>query len=71
MRHALSCGDAMPGCSARFEEDRREQILELVAAHAREAHGVTDVTPDLLQTMGATSSPPEPRSAGCPGHHAP
>ncbi len=34
----------MPGCSALFEEDSRELILERVADHAREAHGVTDVT---------------------------
>jgi predicted small metal-binding protein len=53
MKFKLSCGDAMPGCSARFEEDSRERILELVAAHAREAHGVTDVTPEMLEAMGA------------------
>ncbi len=53
MKFTLSCGDAMPGCSARFEEDSRERILELVAAHAREDHGVVDVTPEMLEVMGA------------------
>jgi predicted small metal-binding protein len=53
MKFKLSCGDAMPGCSARFEDDSREVILEQVAVHAREAHGVVDVTPEMLEAIGA------------------
>jgi predicted small metal-binding protein len=53
MKYTLSCGDAVPGCSARFEEDSRELILQKVAAHAREDHGVVDVTPEMLEAMGA------------------
>ena len=30
MKFKLSCGDAMPGCSARFEDESRERILEQV-----------------------------------------
>ena len=52
MKFTLACGDAMPGCSARFEEDSRERILELVAVHAKEAHGVSDVTPEMLEAIG-------------------
>ena len=52
MKFKLFCGDAMPGCSARFEEDSRERILERVADHAREAHGVTEVTPEMLEAIG-------------------
>jgi predicted small metal-binding protein len=57
MKFKLSCGDAMPGCSARFEEDSRELILEKVSVHAREAHGVTDVTPEMLDAIGANIVP--------------
>jgi predicted small metal-binding protein len=57
MKFRLSCGDAMPGCSARFEDDSREVILEQVALHAREAHGVTDVTPEMLEAIGANIVP--------------
>ena len=53
MKFTLSCGDAVPGCSARFEEDSRERILELVSAHARQDHGVEDVTPEMLEAMSA------------------
>jgi predicted small metal-binding protein len=57
MKFKLSCGDAMPGCSARFEEDSRDLILEKVAVHARDAHGVTDVTPEMLEAIGANIVP--------------
>lgn len=53
MNFTLSCGDSMPGCSARFEEDSRELILEQVSVHAREVHGVTEVTPEMLEAIGA------------------
>jgi predicted small metal-binding protein len=57
MKFKLSCGDAVPGCSARFEEDSRERILELVSAHARKDHGVTDVTPEMLEAMAGNIRP--------------
>lgn len=57
MKFTLSCGDAVPGCSARFEDESRDRILELVAAHAREDHGVADVTPEMLEAIGANIVP--------------
>ena len=57
MKFKLSCGDAMPGCSARFEDESRDRILEQVSVHAREAHGVTDVTPEMLTAIGANIVP--------------
>ena len=53
MKFTLSCGDAVPGCTARFEDDSRERILEQVAAHARDDHGVQEVTPEMLAAIGA------------------
>lgn len=57
MKFTLACGDAVPGCSARFEEDSRDRILELVTVHAREAHGVADMTPEMLDAIGANIVP--------------
>jgi predicted small metal-binding protein len=57
MKFMLSCGDAMRGCSARFEDESRDAILEQVAAHARADHGVTDVTPEMLEAIGANIVP--------------
>jgi len=57
MKFTLSCGDAVPGCSARFEDESRDHILEMVVAHAREDHGVTDVTPEMLEAIGGNIVP--------------
>ena len=57
MKFKLSCGDAVPGCSARFEEDSRERILEQVTVHARDDHGVVEVTPEMLDAIGANIVP--------------
>jgi predicted small metal-binding protein len=57
MKFQLSCGDAVPGCSARFEDESRDRILEQVVAHARNDHGVTDVTPEMLEAIGANIVP--------------
>lgn len=53
MKFKLTCGDAVPGCSARFEEDSHELILEQVTMHARDAHGVVEVSPEMLAAIGA------------------
>ena len=60
MKFKLSCGDAVPGCSARFEEDSKDRILELVAAHARNDHGVVDVTQEMLTAIAANIKPVVP-----------
>lgn len=57
MKYQLSCGDAVPGCSARFEDESRDRILEQVAAHAREDHGVAEVTPEMLEAIVANIVP--------------
>ena len=57
MKFKLSCGDAVPGCSARFEDESRDRILEQVAAHARDDHGVAEVTPEMLEAISANIVP--------------
>ena len=49
----LARGDVMPGCPARFETPDRDLLLCPVAGHAAEAHGITDITPDLRQAIEA------------------
>lgn len=47
----LACGDVMPGCSARFENADHDQLMAQVAEHAGSAHGLTDITPEVLRTI--------------------
>jgi predicted small metal-binding protein len=51
MTFKLACGDVMPGCTARFESNDRNQLMEEIGAHAATAHGITEVTPDVRQAI--------------------
>jgi predicted small metal-binding protein len=53
MTFKLACGDVMPGCSAHFENSSRDALLTDVARHAAAAHGITDITPDILRTVNS------------------
>ena len=46
------CGDVVPGCTARFHGSE-EDILAAVAVHAREDHGVEDISPELVAQVRA------------------
>ncbi len=47
----LACGDVMPGCPARFESADRDGLMDQVATHAAEAHGITEITPEVQQAV--------------------
>ena len=48
------CGQLVPGCEARFEAESEEEILRHVAGHAREAHGMDEVPPEVVDQVRAT-----------------
>jgi predicted small metal-binding protein len=49
----FACGDVIPGCSARFSASDEDGIFAQVAGHASREHGVTDITPELVQAVRA------------------
>ncbi len=51
MTLSLSCGDVMPGCAATFSAETEDDLLAQVGPHAAEAHGVTEVTPEVLEAV--------------------
>lgn len=53
MTFKLACGDVMPGCTARFEAPDRDTLLTQVAEHAAQAHGITEITPDVLEAVSS------------------
>ncbi len=53
MTYSLSCGEVMPGCAASFEADTEEELLAQVGPHAADAHGVTEITPEVLESVRA------------------
>lgn len=47
----LACGDVMPGCSTRFENTNRADLMNDVAQHAAAAHGITSITPEIFTAI--------------------
>jgi predicted small metal-binding protein len=47
----LRCAEVVPGCNATFEAPDDEGILRQVVVHAREAHGMDEVPPDLADEV--------------------
>ncbi len=45
----LTC--IVDGCQQRLRADNEPELLEQVARHAAEAHGISDMPPDLLQQV--------------------
>lgn len=48
MSKEIECGKVVPGCKFKAHAETEEELLKQVADHAREAHGVTEVSPELL-----------------------
>ncbi len=50
------CGELVPGCGAAFSAESEEEILEHVAVHAREEHGMDEVPPEVVDKILASIS---------------
>ena len=53
MTFKLACGDVMPGCSARFEDETQDGLLGQVAAHAAADHDIAEITPEVRAAVEA------------------
>jgi len=47
----FSCGDVVPGCTATFRESSEASLLEQIARHARDDHGLTELSPELVAAV--------------------
>jgi predicted small metal-binding protein len=47
----FTCGAVVAGCTASFSAETEEGILEQVAVHAREEHGMTEVPVDVISQV--------------------
>ncbi|MEZ4585004.1 MAG: DUF1059 domain-containing protein [Gemmatimonadales bacterium] len=53
MAKQLACGDVVPGCTYVAKAESEADLMQQVAKHASEAHGVKEITPDLLAKVKA------------------
>ena len=49
----IACADVVPDCSFTASAATEEELLKKVIAHAKQAHGITEVTPDLAEQVKA------------------
>jgi predicted small metal-binding protein len=50
------CGALVPGCPTTFQGASEEEILQQVAAHARDEHGMDEVPPEVVDKVRAEIS---------------
>jgi len=53
MAKILKCGDLMPGCSFVAERKDMAEVTAKGAEHAKTAHGMTSIPPDLAAKVQA------------------
>jgi predicted small metal-binding protein len=45
------CRDVVPGCAYVTRDEDEEQLFEQISSHAREAHGMDEVPPEVADTI--------------------
>lgn len=53
MAKQIACNDVMKGCAFTATATTEEELLAKAAAHAREKHGVREITPELAAKVKA------------------
>jgi predicted small metal-binding protein len=53
MAKSFGCGDVVQGCKFTITAENEAEVLAQVAAHAASAHGIKDVTPELVAKVKA------------------
>lgn len=47
----FACNTVVDGCDGVVTGETEDKVLQAAAAHAAEAHGMTEVPPDLAETI--------------------
>ena len=53
MAKVLRCGDLMPGCNAVMEGKDVAEVMAKGAEHAKKAHGLATIPPDMVAKVQA------------------
>ena len=53
MAKQFGCGDVVQGCKFTVTADNEQELLQQVAQHAASAHGIKEVSPELLAKVKA------------------
>ena len=65
MAKVLKCGDVVPGCDFEMTGTSEEEVLQKAAAHAKSAHGLDSIPPDVAEKVrGAIHDEGTPQAKG-------
>ena len=53
MTKHIACGDIVEGCAFMASARTEEELMQQVAQHAAQSHGVKEVTPELAAKVKA------------------
>ena len=53
MAKVIKCADLMPGCNAVVEGKDVADVMAKAAEHAKAAHGLTNIPPDMVPKVQA------------------
>jgi predicted small metal-binding protein len=45
------CRDVVPGCAYVTRDEDEEELFEQISSHAREAHGMDEVPPEVVHQI--------------------
>lgn len=51
MAKLIRCADVGPDCDYEAQAETEEELVALVVDHARRAHGIEEITPELQQQV--------------------
>lgn len=57
MPYEFECSDVIPGCTWKVTGDTREDTVDQVERHAREAHHMMELPDDLTKSVLASIQP--------------
>jgi predicted small metal-binding protein len=58
----FKCGAIVPGCNTVFEGESESDILDQIADHARDEHGMHEVPPEVIDSVRANITDRSPSS---------
>jgi len=50
---SFACGQVVPDCEAQWVCATEDELFAEVARHAEEAHGLTEISPELVEQVRA------------------
>jgi predicted small metal-binding protein len=53
MSKILKCGEVVPGCNTVIEGQDEGEVMAKGAEHAKQAHGITSIPPDVVAKVRA------------------